>query len=335
MRATPPPTLWLVVPCYNEGSLGDNCLRSTAPLFERILKDCCSSKLISPVSKICLIDDGSQDDTWETICDLVSRTNSPFTGIKLSRNCGHQNALFAGLMEAREQCDVCISLDCDGQDDPSVICEMLFKYFDGYDIVYGVRSDRAVDSFMKRSSAEGFYRILSAMGVKTIYNHADFRLMSKRALNALSQYKEVNLYLRGLMPLIGFRTTTVPYERAERAAGQTHYPLRKMLALAIDGVTSMSVAPIRFIAFAGIAFSLLGLVGVSWAIVTAAIGHSVAGWTSTICVISLLGGLQLFCTGVIGKYIGKIYLEVKERPRYIIEKRLFKPNTTQNTPIND
>lgn len=186
MRATPPPTLWLVVPCYNEGSLGDNCLRSTAPLFERILKDCCSSKLISPVSKICLIDDGSQDDTWETICDLVSRTNSPFTGIKLSRNCGHQNALFAGLMEAREQCDVCISLDCDGQDDPSVICEMLFKYFDGYDIVYGVRSDRAVDSFMKRSSAEGFYRILSAMGVKTIYNHADFRLMSKRALNALS-----------------------------------------------------------------------------------------------------------------------------------------------------
>lgn len=312
--------MWLIVPCYNEGSTGNDCLKLTAPLFLDELDLLISDDKISPNSLILFVNDGSQDDTWEIICDLAA-SNFHYTGIALSRNYGHQNALLAGLMEARNKCDICISLDCDGQDDIGAIEKMIDAYEEGSDVVYGVRSSRKTDTVFKRGTAEGFYKILGKLGGDVVFNHADYRLLSSRALDGLAQFPESNLYLRGMVPLIGFPSTTVEYERRERKAGKSHYPLRRMTSLAIDGITSLSVKPIRIITAIGIAFSALSLAAIVWAVVSALLGQTVAGWTSTICVVGFIGGLQLLCLGVIGEYVGKIYLETKHRPRYIVQER--------------
>lgn len=314
-----PLRIWLVVPCYNEGRLGGECLTTTAPIFSQKLSALVRENKCSEQSRICYIDDGSTDDTWEIICELARHDNR-IVGIRLSRNRGHQNALLAGLMEARDKCDAAISIDCDGQDDINAIDSMIDAYRDGCDIVYGVRSDRASDTFFKRFTAEAFYGFMKLMGAETVFNHADYRMMSSRALNGLAQFNEVNIFLRGIVPLIGYPSKIVEYSRAERVAGKTHYPLKKMLSLAIDGITSLSVKPIRLISAAGICFSFIGFIGVCWAIVSSLMGHAVAGWTSIVCAVCLLGGLQLLSLGIIGEYVGKIYLETKERPRYIISE---------------
>lgn len=312
--------LWLVIPCYNEAGEGNRCLELMAPLFVEKLESLVENHRVSESSKICFVDDGSSDDTWTTI-ERLSEVYPWVVGLRLSRNRGHQNALLAGLMEARVWCDVSVSMDCDGQDDMNAIDAMLRDYERGYDVVYGVRSSRAKDTAFKRTTAEGFYRLMRALGADVVFNHADYRLMSKRALDGLAEFDEVNLFLRGIVPLVGYPSSVVMYERSERASGKTHYPLRKMIALAIDGITSLSVKPIRLVAALGIVMSLLGVSGVVWAVATAIAGHSVAGWASTMSAIGLVGGIQLFCLGVIGEYVGKIYLEVKRRPRYIISQR--------------
>lgn len=322
------PLLWLVVPCYNEGSSGGDCLRLTAPKFLEEVDLLIEKGKVASDSCILFVDDGSMDDTWKIICDL-SASEPRYTGISLSRNCGHQNALLAGLMEARGRCDICITLDCDGQDDIRAIGKMVDAYEGGSDVVYGVRSSREADSAFKRSTAEGFYRILEKLGADVVFNHADYRLLSSRALEAVTQFPERNLYLRGMVPLVGFSSTTVEYERQEREAGKSHYPLRKMMSLAIDGVTSLSVKPIRIITAIGIFFSALSLVAIIWAIVSALLGHTVAGWASMICVVGLIGGLQLLCLGVIGEYVGKIYIEVKHRPRFIVAERAGDTDSTK------
>lgn len=315
------PTLWVVSPCFNEESV----LPLSAPLLFEQINDLIDKQIISPSSKVCFVDDGSTDSTWKIISDF-SETTSLCLGISLSRNRGHQNALLAGLMEAKSYCDIAISIDCDGQDDISAITKMVNCYKDGFEIVYGVRSERDSDTFFKRFTAESFYHFLNKMGAEVVFNHADYRLMSKRALEALSEFTEVNLFLRGLVPLVGFKSTSVEYSRSKRMAGSSHYPLSKMLSLAFNGITSLSIKPIRLISGIGILFSVFGFIGAIWAILTALTGSAVAGWASTICIICLIGGIQLIALGIIGEYIGKIYLETKNRPRYIIASRTWNKN---------
>ena len=313
-----PPILWMVIPCYNEEAV----LPRTAPMFRDALSRLAEQGLVSAESRILFVDDGSGDGTWGIIKDLAGK-DPAFRGISLSRNRGHQNALLCGLMECRGRCDVSVSLDCDGQDDVSKVSEMLLRYGEGCDVVYGVRGSRDTDAAFKRLTAEGFYKLLNAMGVEAVFNHADYRLMSARAMDGLSQFGEVNLFLRGMVPLVGFKSATVEYSREERIAGESHYPLGKMLRLALDGITSLSVAPIHAIAAIGVVFSLVGFVGVVWAVVSAVMGQAVAGWSSLACMVCLLGGMQLLALGVLGEYIGKLYLESKRRPRYIVAERTW------------
>ncbi|OZG61725.1 ribonuclease III [Bifidobacterium myosotis] len=263
------------------------------------------------------MDDGSVDHTWEIIAEL-NKTDERYQGIRQSRNRGHQNAVLAGLMEARHHADITISIDCDGQDDIDAMGRMVDKYRQGFDIVYGVRSSRDTDTFFKRFTAESFYKLLNAFGAEVIYNHADYRLTSKRVLDAFADYHEVNLFLRGLFPLVGFSHTTVEYERHERLAGKSHYPLNKMLSLAFNGITSLSIKPIRLITGFGASVSLVSFIAVIWAVVMALAGNTVSGWASITSIICFLAGVQLLSLGIIGEYIGKIYLETKHRPRYII-----------------
>ena len=276
--------------------------------------------LIADDSRILFIDDGSKDDTWKIISDLAQKDRT-YCGIRQSRNRGHQNAVLAGLMEAKGKCDITISIDCDGQDDINAMDEMVKAYLDGCEVVYGVRSSRKTDTFFKRFTAESFYKFLNSMGAEVVYNHADYRLISSKVLEEFANFKEVNLFLRGMIPLVGFKSTSVYYERHERIAGESHYPLKKMLALAFNGITSLSVKPLSMITGFGCIVSLLSFIGVIWAIIAQMIGNTVTGWASLICIVCFMGGIQLICLGVIGEYIGKIYMEVKGRPRYIISER--------------
>lgn len=312
------PVLYIVIPCYNEQEV----LPITAPLFLQKVTDLAAAGKISPESRVLFVNDGSKDNTWKIICDLAAG-DPHYLGISQSRNRGHQNAVLAGLMEAKDHCDITISIDCDGQDDINAMDAMVDAYHDGCEVVYGVRSSRQTDTFFKRFTAESFYKLLNAMGAEVVFNHADYRLMSARVLQEFSNFKEVNLFLRGMVPLVGFKSTAVPYERHERIAGESHYPLSKMLGLAFDGITSLSVKPIRFITGFGVVVALVSFIGVIWAIFEALIGATVSGWASTTCIICFVSGVQLICLGVIGEYIGKIYMETKARPRYIISERTW------------
>ena len=312
------PILWIVIPCYNEEAV----LPITAPMFLQKLEDLENAGKISPRSRVLFVNDGSKDRTWEIIRELAEK-DERFLGISQSRNRGHQNAVLAGLMEARDQCDITISIDCDGQDDVGAMDAMVDAYLAGSEVVYGVRAKRDTDTWFKRFTAEGFYKLLAAMGAEVVFNHADYRLVSSLVLNHFADYEEVNIFLRGMFPLVGFPSSSVYYDRAERLAGESHYPLKKMLALAFNGITSLSVKPISLITGLGIGVSVLGVIIAIWAIVEAILGNTVAGWTSTICVVCLLGGIQLVSLGVIGQYVGKTYLETKRRPRYIISERTW------------
>lgn len=312
------PVLYIVIPCYNEQEV----LPITAPMFLKKLTQLRDDGLISGDSRIMFVNDGSSDGTWELIRAL-SEENEHYIGISQSRNRGHQNALLAGLMEAKDRCDISISIDCDGQDDINAMDKMVAEYLGGCDVVYGVRSSRETDSFFKRTTAQGFYKLLSKMGAEVVYNHADYRLLSARVLKELANFREVNLFLRGMVPLVGFKSTCVEYARAERLAGESKYPLKKMLALAADGITSLSVKPLRLITSFGVFVAVLSFIGVIWAIVSALCGETVAGWASTTCIVCFVSGVQLTCLGIIGEYIGKIYLETKGRPRYIISERTY------------
>ena len=307
------PILYIVIPCYNEQEV----LPITAPMFLQKINDLAAAGKISPESRVLFVNDGSKDRTWEIICELAAR-DPHYAGICQSRNRGHQNAVLAGLMEAKSRCDITISIDCDGQDDINAMDAMVDAYRDGCDVVYGVRSKRETDTFFKRFTAESFYKILNAMGAEVVFNHADYRLMSARVLEEFARFREVNLFLRGMVPLVGFKSTCVTYERHERMAGESHYPLSKMLALAFDGITSLSIKPIRFITGFGVFVALVSFIGVLWAVIEAALGLTVSGWASMTSIICFVSGVQLICLGVIGEYIGKIYLESKHRPRYII-----------------
>lgn len=309
--------LILVVPCYNEESIIDNTVQKISICLNKLI----SSGKISSESNILLVDDGSTDKTWERITELCKKYLA-VCGLKLSRNCGHQTALLAGLMYAKEKCDVTISLDADLQDDINVLKDFIDEYNRGSDIVYGVRSDRSTDTLFKRVSAEFFYHGLSFLGVKSVFNHADYRLMSKRSLDVLSQYKETNLYIRGIIPLIGFKHSIVLYKR-KSTERPTHYPFFKMLKLALDGVTSFSIKPLRFIFILGVLIFFISLILLGYAGYVKLYGNTVPGWTSLIFTILFIGGIHLFCVGIVGEYIGKIYSEVKQRPRYIIEKDIF------------
>lgn len=310
------PTLNIIIPCYNE----ETVLPITSVLFLEELKLLINRKMIDDNSKIVFVNDGSRDSTWDIIKDLAQK-DEHFSGLCLSRNRGHQNAVLAGLMDSKDKCDITISIDCDGQDDIRAMEEMVDRYREGFDVVYGVRSKRDTDTFFKRFTAENFYKLMNAMGAEVVYNHADYRLMSSRVLNEFAKFEEVNLFLRGMVPLVGFKSTTVYYERHERLAGESHYPLRKMLALAFDGITSLSTKPLSLITDFGFLVAGISFIGILYAIVSFFQGATVSGWASMICIICLLGGIQLICLGVIGQYIGKIYMEVKHRPRYIISER--------------
>ena len=312
------PVLWIVQPCYNE----EQVLPLTAPMFVQKLKDLESKGLISGSSRVLFVNDGSGDRTWEIIRELAGQEERVL-GICQSRNRGHQNAVLAGLMEAKDRCDITISIDCDGQDDINAMDAMVDEYLKGAEVVYGVRSKREKDSFFKRSTAEGFYKLMNMLGAEVVFNHADYRLISAKVLEHFADFEEVNIFLRGLVPLVGFPSATVSYERAERLAGKSHYPLRKMLALAFNGITSLSVKPITMITGFGVGFSVVGLILMIWAIIKSILGKTVAGWASTVCIICLLGGIQLISLGIIGQYIGKTYLETKHRPRYIISARTW------------
>ncbi|MDO5143925.1 MAG: glycosyltransferase family 2 protein [bacterium] len=310
------PVLYIVIPCYNEQEV----LPKTSPIFLAKINQLADEGKISPDSRILMVNDGSSDETW-AIIQRLSREDAHFQGIAQSRNRGHQNAVLAGLMEAKDRCDVTISIDCDGQDDINAMDQMIDEYLAGCDVVYGVRSKRDTDTFFKRFTAEGFYRFMQLMGAEVVFNHADYRLMSSRVLREFANFREVNLFLRGMVPLVGFKSTSVYYERHERVAGKSHYPLRKMIALAFDGITSLSVKPIRLIFFFGLIVCLISVIGMVWAAVAALTGNTVSGWASLACLVCFLGGIQSIFLGVIGEYIGKIYLEVKARPRYIIAER--------------
>lgn len=310
-------TVYFVVPCYNEEAV----LPETVKELTAQLNGMIDAGLATEQSRMLFVDDGSKDKTWALI-EQFNKENPFVNGVKLAHNRGHQNALLAGLMTAKDECDCAISLDADLQDDVSVLPQFVQKFQEGCDVVYGVRNKRDTDTWFKRTTAESFYKIMSRLGVETVYNHADYRLMSKRALDALSEYKEVNLFLRGIVPLIGYRSDYVYYDRHERFAGESKYPLKKMISFAIDGITSFSVKPLRIIANLGIVVSLISIVGLIYALVSYFTGSAVAGWTAIVCSIWLLGGLQMLCLGVVGEYIGKIYNEVKGRPRFRIEKRI-------------
>ena len=312
------PVLYIVIPCYNE----EQVLPITSVMFRDKLLQLIGQGEINESSKVVFVNDGSKDNTWEIICELAEKERC-IEGITLSRNRGHQNAVLAGLMEVKDMCDITITIDCDGQDDINAMDQMVDAYLDGCEVVYGVRSSRQTDTFMKRATAEGFYKILNWMGAEVVFNHADYRLLSSRVLQEFSKFKEVNIYLRGMVPLVGFKSTRVYYERHERYAGESHYPLRKMLALAFDGITSLSIKPIRMITGLGIVIALLSFVGVIWSVVVRIMGNAVSGWASMTCLICFLGGIQLVCLGILGEYIGKIYLETKGRPRYIISEKTF------------
>lgn len=310
-------TLYLVIPCYNEEAVLPETSRRLKEKYTALME----AGKIGRDSRIVFVNDGSKDKTWDMICDLHA-ADPIFRGICLSRNRGHQNALMAGLMTVREECDAAISMDADLQDDINAIDEMVDRYNQGYEVVYGVRSSRKKDTFFKRTTAQGFYKLMRAMGVETVYNHADYRLMSRRALEALSRFDEVNLFLRGIVPLVGFKSTTVSYERGERFAGESKYPLKKMVSFAFEGITSMSVKPIRMIAALGGAVFAVSLVILIYSLIRHFTGHTVEGWTFLAVSIWALGGVQLLAIGVIGEYIGKIYLETKHRPKYVISQYL-------------
>ena len=309
--------LYLVIPCYNEEAV----LPETSKRLKEKYTVLMNAGKISPDSKIVFVNDGSKDRTWEMICDL-HKADPVFRGICLSRNKGHQNALMAGLMTVKGECDAAISMDADLQDDINAIDAMVDKYAEGYEVVYGVRSSRKKDTFFKRTTAQGFYKVMKAMGVETVYNHADYRLMSSRALDALSEFEEVNLFLRGIVPLVGFKSTQVTYERGERFAGESKYPLKKMIAFAVEGITSMSVRPIRMITTLGFFVFLVSLGVLVYSIVQKFLGNTVPGWAFLAVSIWALGGIQLLSIGVIGEYVGKIYLETKHRPKFIVAEYL-------------
>lgn len=311
------PTVYFVIPCYNEEAvLPETCRRLTEKLESMKQRS-----LIGGESRILLVDDGSKDKTWELISEY-NRENPWVEGVKLAHNRGHQNALLCGLMTAMPRCDAAVSMDADLQDDIDALDQFVTKYREGCDVVYGVRNKRDTDTWFKRTTAEGFYTLMKLLGVDVVFNHADYRLMSKRALEALSEYKEVNLFLRGIVPLIGYRSDYVYYDRQERFAGESKYPLKKMLSFALDGITSFSVKPLKLISNLGILISVLSVFGLLYALVSYFAGWAVSGWTAIVCSIWLLGGLQMLCLGVVGGYIGKIYSEVKDRPRYRIEDHL-------------
>lgn len=312
-----PNTLYIVVPCYNEEAV----LPETAKRLREKLESLIARKQVSARSRILFVNDGSRDRTWELIRQLHA-ASSLFSGLDLTRNRGHQNALLAGLMTARERADLVISMDADLQDDVNAVDAMVAKYHEGCDIVYGVRSSRKKDSFFKRFTAEGFYRLMNLMGANLVFNHADYRLMSRAALDALAEFKEVNLFLRGMVPMLGFTTATVEYERGERFAGESKYPLRKMISFAMEGITSLSVKPIRWITALGVLIFLVSIAMLITFIVQWAMGMTVAGWASVICSVWAIGGLVLLALGVIGEYIGKVYLETKARPRFLIQEVL-------------
>jgi glycosyltransferase involved in cell wall biosynthesis len=312
------PLLTIVVPCYNE----EEVFAETALQLSSVLKSLIDENLIGQESKILFVDDGSRDRTWENICAEIIR--NPFvSGIKLARNFGHQNALLAGLCTAKDKSDCVISIDADLQDDIYVIRDFVIKYRQGNDIVYGIRRSRQTDTLLKRMTAQWFYRLMQKIGIHLVYNHADYRLMSKRALTELVCFDETNLFLRGIVPLIGFRSTEVMYDRKGRFAGISKYPLRKMLSFAFNGLTSFSIAPIRFVAVLGFLSFLISCLAGGYALIQNVLGHTLSGWTSLMTSIWIIGGLLLMSIGLIGEYIGKIYEEVKKRPRFIIESDLF------------
>ena len=309
--------LYIVVPCYNEEAV----LPETSRRLKEKLEGLMAAGKIAPESRVLFVNDGSKDKTWEIISQLHEQC-SLFSGADLTRNRGHQNALLAGLMTAKDRCDMAISMDADLQDDIDAVDAMVEQYYAGCDIVYGVRSSRKKDTFFKRFTAEGFYKLMNAMGAETVFNHADYRLMSKRALEGLAQFKEVNLFLRGIVPMIGYRTAAVSYERGERFAGESKYPLKKMLSFAMEGITSLSVKPIRMITGLGFVVFLISIAMLIYSIVRWAMGETILGWASLICSVWAIGGLILLSLGVIGEYIGKIYLETKERPRFLLREVL-------------
>lgn len=311
-------TLYVVIPCYNE----EEVLKETTRQLHEKLKNLISKKQITAKSKVMYVNDGSKDKTWELI-EQISKEDILFTGISLSRNRGHQNALLAGLMTAKEYADVVISMDADLQDDIHAIDEMLQKFDEGCDIVYGVRNKREKDSWFKRTTAEGFYKFMKLMGVDIVFNHADYRLASKRVLDNLSNYHEVNLFLRGMFPLIGYKSDIVYYERAERFAGVSKYPLKKMISFACDGITSFSIKPIRLVLNLGIVIFILSIFVLIYCLIVKLLGQTIEGWTFITCSIWLVAGIQMLSLGIVGEYIGKIYNEVKQRPRYIISRNLL------------
>ena len=309
-----PEILYMVVPCYNE----EEVLSETAVQLKEKYTSLMERKLISPESRVVFVNDGSKDKTWEIIQELHRNEPKFFSGINLAHNSGHQNAVLAGLMTVKEICDMAITMDADLQDDINTIDAMVEKYYEGNQVVYGVRSARDTDTFFKKFTAEGFYKFMSVMGADVVYNHADFRLMSKRVLQELANFKEVNLFLRGMIPIIGFQSCSVYYERHERFAGESKYPLKKMLSFAVNGITSFSTKPLKLITALGFIMSAVSICAFIWAFIAKIGGFSEHGWSSTMCSIWLIGGLQLLCLGIIGEYIGKIYAEVKQRPRYIV-----------------
>jgi glycosyltransferase involved in cell wall biosynthesis len=308
-------TLYIVIPCYNEEAV----LPETNPMFLGELHELMEKGLVSEDSRIMYVNDGSKDRTWELIEEYSK--NPHIVGISQSRNRGHQSTVLAGMMEAKESADIIITIDCDGQDDINCMNDMVQAYQNGAEVVYGVRKKRTTDTFFKRFTAEGFYYVMEKLGVEIIFNHADYRLMSKKALDAMAEFTEVNLFLRGLVPLVGFNYAIVEYDRFERIAGESHYPLKKMLGLAFDGITSLSIKPIRLITSLGILTSLVSFLFIIWSLFSHFIGNTVSGWSSTVTIVAFIGGIQLVSIGIIGEYIGKIYLETKRRPRYIIDKR--------------
>ena len=318
------PILFYVVPCFNE----EEVLPRTIPIFRDKLLSLIEKQKVSEKSRILFVDDGSRDRTWEIISS-ASAQSEHIEGILLSRNRGHQNALLAGLTEATDRCDITISIDCDGQDDIDASELMVDEYLGGSEIVYGVRKNRKTDSVFKRGTARLFYKLMSFMGVETIFDHADYRLVSSKVLKSFADFKEVNIFLRGMFPLVGFKSTCVYYDRVERIAGKSKYPLTKMIALALDGITSLSVKPIRIITLFGCFVALLSFIGIIWSVVVQFIGKSVAGWASLTSILCFLGGVQLISLGIIGEYIGKIYLETKGRPRFVIEKRTAETENTE------
>lgn len=309
------PILFIVVPCYNE----EEVLPETSKRLKAKMEGMMDKGKISRRSRIMFVNDGSKDRTWEMI-DELHRSDPIFSGVNLSRNRGHQNALLAGLMTAKDRCDMTISMDADLQDDIDAVDAMVDKYLGGCDIVYGVRSSREKDTFFKRFTAEAFYRLMNFLGAETVFNHADYRLMSRRALEGLAQFKEVNLFLRGIVPMIGYTSATVEYERGERFAGESKYPLKKMLTFAMEGITSLSTKPIRYITALGFLIFLISIIMLIVFVVQWALGMTVTGWASVICSVWAIGGLLLLALGVIGEYIGKIYLETKKRPRFLIRE---------------